>query len=126
MEAQNKSQRQKAGKAHADVGYRESRERAVPFPYVWETIGIWYYNRDPAAFGNGSLYLVHFGRRIDMIEVTKLNDIKILINPDLIEYVEETPDTVVALTTGRKIIVKESRQEVKNLVKSYRKEIFAD
>lgn len=61
-----------------------------------------------------------------MIEVTKLNDIKILINPDLIEYVEETPDTVVALTTGRKIIVKESRQEVKNLVKLYRKEIFAD
>lgn len=61
-----------------------------------------------------------------MIEVTKLNDIKILINPDLIEYVEETPDTVVALTTGRKIIVKESRQEVKNLVKSYRKDIFAD
>ena len=61
-----------------------------------------------------------------MIEVTKLNDIKILINPDLIEYVEETPDTLVALTTGRKIIVKESRQEVKNLVKSYRKEIFAD
>lgn len=61
-----------------------------------------------------------------MIEVTKLNDIKILINPDLIEYVEETPDTVVALTTGRKIIVKESRQEVKSLVKSYRKEIFAE
>ena len=61
-----------------------------------------------------------------MIEVTKLNDIKILINPDLSEMVEETPDTVVTLTTGRKIIVKESRQEVKNLVKSYRKEIFAD
>ena len=59
-----------------------------------------------------------------MIEVTKLNDIKILINPDLIEMVEETPDTVVTLTTGRKIIVKESRQEVKNLVKSYRKDIF--
>ena len=61
-----------------------------------------------------------------MIEVTKLNDIKILINPDLIEMVEETPDTVVTLTTGRKIIVKESRQEVKNLVKSYRKDIFAN
>ena len=61
-----------------------------------------------------------------MIEVTKLNDVKILINPDLIELVEETPDTVVTLTTGRKIIVKESRQDVKNLVKSYRKEIFAD
>lgn len=61
-----------------------------------------------------------------MIEVTKLGGTRILINPDLIEIVEETPDTVVTLTTGRKIIIKESRQEVKNLVKSYRKEIFAD
>ena len=61
-----------------------------------------------------------------MIEVTKINGIKVLINPDLMELVEETPDTVISFTTGRKIIVKESRQEVKNLVKSYRKDIFAD
>ncbi len=60
-----------------------------------------------------------------MIEVTRINGSKVLINPDLIEIVEETPDTVVAFTTGRKLIVKESRQEIKNLVKSYRKEIFA-
>ena len=59
-----------------------------------------------------------------MIEVTKLNGIKILVNPDLIEMVEETPDTVISLTTGRKIIVKESRQDIKSLVKSYRKDIF--
>ena len=57
-----------------------------------------------------------------MIEITKLNGQKVLINPSLIEMVEETPDTVISLTTGRKIIVKESRQEVKNLVKSYRSE----
>ena len=49
-----------------------------------------------------------------------------LLNPDLIEIVEETPDTVLTLTTGRKIIVKESRQDVKNLVKLYRKDIFAE
>jgi len=61
-----------------------------------------------------------------MVEVTKLGGQKILVNPDLMEFVEETPDTVISLTTGRKIIVKESRQEVKNLVKSYRKELFAD
>ena len=61
-----------------------------------------------------------------MIEVTKINGVKILINPDLLELVEETPDTVLTFTTGRKIIVKESRQEVKNLVKSYRKDIFAN
>jgi flagellar protein FlbD len=40
--------------------------------------------------------------------------------------VEETPDTVLTLTTGHKIIVKESRQDIKNLVKSYRKGIMAD
>ena len=51
-----------------------------------------------------------------MIEVTKINGVKVLVNPDLIELVEETPDTVLTLTTGRKIIVKESRQEIKNLV----------
>ncbi len=61
-----------------------------------------------------------------MIEVTKLGGQKILVNSDLIEVVEETPDTVLTLTTGRKIIVKESRQEVKSLVKLYRKDIFAD
>ena len=61
-----------------------------------------------------------------MIEVTKINGSKVLINPDLMELVEETPDTVITFTTGRKIIVKESRQEVKNLVKLYRKYIFAN
>lgn len=60
-----------------------------------------------------------------MIEITKLNGTRILINPDLIEIIESTPDIVISLTTGRKIIVKESRQEINNLVKSYRKEISA-
>ena len=60
-----------------------------------------------------------------MIEVTKMNGQKVLINPDLIEVVEETPDTVISFSTGRKIIVKESRQDLKNLVKLYRKDNFA-
>ena len=60
-----------------------------------------------------------------MIELTKMNGSVVLVNCEVIEMVEETPDTVITLTTGRKIIVKESRQEVKNLVKSYRKDIFA-
>ena len=47
-----------------------------------------------------------------MIEVTRLNGTTVLINSDLIETVEETPDTVISLTTGKKFIVKESRQEV--------------
>lgn len=61
-----------------------------------------------------------------MIEVTKLNGSTVLVNAELIESVEETPDTVLSFVTGKKLIVKESRQEIKNLVKSYRKEIFAN
>ena len=60
-----------------------------------------------------------------MIDVTRMNDKTFTLNSDLIEIIEETPDTVITLTTGKKIIVKESRQEIKNLVKSYRKDIFA-
>lgn len=59
-----------------------------------------------------------------MIEVTKLNDIKISVNAELIEMVEEVPDTVLTLTTGKKIFVKESRQKIENLVKSYKRDIF--
>ena len=59
-----------------------------------------------------------------MIEVTKLNDVKVSINAELIEVVEEIPDTVITLTTGKKIFVKESRQKIENLVKSYKRDIF--
>ena len=58
-----------------------------------------------------------------MIDVTRMNGSILSINNDLIETIEETPDTVITLTTGKKIIVKESRQDVKNLVKSYKKDL---
>lgn len=61
-----------------------------------------------------------------MIELTKLNDIKFSVNPELIEIVETTPDTVITLTTGRKLIVKESRQDIKNLVLSYKRKIYIE
>ena len=38
-----------------------------------------------------------------MIDVTRLNGKEITINCELIEVVEETPDTVVTLTTGKKV-----------------------
>ncbi|MSS63007.1 flagellar FlbD family protein [Velocimicrobium porci] len=58
-----------------------------------------------------------------MIEVTKMNDSKITVNAELIEIVEETPDTVITLTSGKKIIVKESRKEIRDKVIRYRREI---
>lgn len=58
-----------------------------------------------------------------MIEVTRLNEKKIVLNAELIESIESTPDTVLTLTTGKKFIVKEGCQEVKNLVLSYKRDI---
>lgn len=60
-----------------------------------------------------------------MIELTRFNDVKFTLNAEIIEFVEETPDTVISLTTGKKIIVKESRQEVTNLVISYKRAIYS-
>ena len=57
-----------------------------------------------------------------MIDVTKMNGSKVTVNTDLIETVEEMPDTVITLTTGKKFIIKERRQEVKNLVILYKRE----
>lgn len=59
-----------------------------------------------------------------MIDVTRMNGTVITINSRLIESIEETPDTVITLTNEKKFIVKESRQEIKNLVKLYEREIL--
>lgn len=61
-----------------------------------------------------------------MIEVTRLNGVKFLINAEQIELVEETPDTIISLLSGKKIIVKESRQEIQNLVILYKNKIFSN
>ena len=61
-----------------------------------------------------------------MIDLTRLNGVNFTVNCDLIESIEETPDTVVTLTTGKKLIVKESRQQIKNLVLSYKRKIYIE
>jgi len=43
-----------------------------------------------------------------MINVTRLNDKVFVVNSDLIEMMEETPDTVITLTGGNKLVVSES------------------
>lgn len=55
-----------------------------------------------------------------MIELTKLNNQKIIINCDLIEYVEAVPDTVITLTTGNKFVVKETIDELVDKVIGFR------
>ncbi|HTY09853.1 MAG TPA: flagellar FlbD family protein [Bacteroidota bacterium] len=56
-----------------------------------------------------------------MIEVTRLQNQKIVVNADLIEFVEVTPDTMISTTTGKKFLVKESADEVIKKVVAYRR-----
>jgi flagellar protein FlbD len=55
-----------------------------------------------------------------MIKVTKLNGKELVLNADLIEFVEATPDTLISLTTGRKIMVLEELDEVVQRAVRYR------
>jgi len=58
-----------------------------------------------------------------LIFVTRFDGKKIVVNGELIEMVENTPDTIITMTTGKKITIKEKIDEVVSLVKSYKKEI---
>jgi flagellar protein FlbD len=59
-----------------------------------------------------------------MIQLTRLNHVPLIVNSDLIEHVEVTPDTVVALTTGQKFLVLETAEEVVDKVVQFRKAIL--
>ena len=61
-----------------------------------------------------------------MISVTRFNDTKIVINADIIHSVEETPDTVITLTTGTKYIVKESSSDIVDRVIEYKRKIYTN
>ncbi len=56
-----------------------------------------------------------------MIKLTLYDDADVIINADLIESVERTPDTLVSLTTGKKVMVKESVEDVISKVVTYRR-----
>jgi flagellar protein FlbD len=59
-----------------------------------------------------------------MIKVTRLNHIPMILNSDLIEHIDMTPDTVVALSSGQKYVVLETAEEIIEKVIAFRKSIF--
>ena len=59
-----------------------------------------------------------------MIELTRLNDTKLTINCDLIEFIEETPDTIITFSNGNKLVVKEKTNEIKDKIIEYKRNIF--
>jgi flagellar protein FlbD len=60
-----------------------------------------------------------------MISVTRLKGQTVALNPDMIESVEENPDTTIRLTSGEKLLVRESLQQVVELVASYRRYLLS-
>lgn len=58
-----------------------------------------------------------------MIEVTKLDGQRVVINCDLIEEIAARPDTILRLTSGRYVMVQESVAELVGQLKRYRREI---
>jgi len=59
-----------------------------------------------------------------VIPLRRLNNQPIIVNCDLIESVESTPDTVVTLTSGNKLIVRDSLDEVRKRVIEFKREIY--
>jgi flagellar protein FlbD len=59
-----------------------------------------------------------------MIRVTRLDNTAIMLNADWIQSIEETPDTLITLTTGFKLLVKETVAEVVQAFKNYKRETF--
>jgi len=58
-----------------------------------------------------------------MIKLTRLNDSQLYVNPHQIEFMESTPDTIIKMLSDRKIIVKESCEDVIKMIIAYRKQI---
>ena len=60
-----------------------------------------------------------------MIRLTRLNNTKLAINSDLIKFVENAPDTVITLTTGEKVMVREAIDEIIARVIEFRQSLFS-
>lgn len=59
-----------------------------------------------------------------MIKLKRLNGHEIVVNPELIEWVDANPDTTLTLATGSKIIVKNSLDEVIEKIMEYRRMMY--
>jgi flagellar protein FlbD len=60
-----------------------------------------------------------------MVKLTRLNNTILIVNADMIEFLETTPDTIVTLTTGRKVVVQESVDDVIDKVVAYKRRFMA-
>lgn len=61
-----------------------------------------------------------------MITLTRLNGSPVVINADLIETIETTPDTVISLATGNRYVVKETVEQVVEKAIAYKKKVNSE
>ncbi len=61
-----------------------------------------------------------------MIQITRINRHTLVLNADLIEQIESTPDTVIQLVNGQKMIVLESADEIVRRVVEYRRRLLRE
>ena len=59
-----------------------------------------------------------------MIRLTRLNRAPMVLNSDLIEHIDVTPDTVITLTTGQILRVRESADEVVERIVEFRRRVL--
>ncbi|MGA7560810.1 MAG: flagellar FlbD family protein [Terriglobales bacterium] len=59
-----------------------------------------------------------------MIQLTRLNSHPLVVNSDLIKFVEQAPDTVITLVNGDKLVVRESAQEILARVVQFRRSVL--
>jgi len=59
-----------------------------------------------------------------VIVLQRLNGGTVMVNSDLIEAVEETPDTVVTLTSGNKLLVRDSMLEIQKKIVDFKRRIY--
>jgi flagellar protein FlbD len=60
-----------------------------------------------------------------MVQLTRINHVPLVLNSDLIEHIEATPDTVITLTSGQKFMVLETVEDIINRIVQFRRRIFA-
>ena len=59
-----------------------------------------------------------------MIQLTRLNNSRLAVNCDLIKYVEQSPDTVITLLSGEKLLVRETTEQVIERVRDFRRSVL--
>ena len=58
-----------------------------------------------------------------MIQLTRLNRSSVTVNSDLIKFIEQSPDTVITLANGEKLLVRETTDEILDRIVKFRRSI---